>query len=114
MREVLDGGAELEVVQRPQAFDEGPEALLEMHGAREGRGEFPRGAVVRGGEVFEEVEEEAVFVVERGWGAEDGGVEGVEGGVVLWWVGSAAPCGRMSVSLQLVGYVICAVFYLGF
>ena len=85
-----------------------------MHAARKCGSELAGCAVVGGGEVFKQVEEEAVFVVERGWGAEDGGVEGVEGGVVLWWVGSAASCGRMSVSLQLVGYVICAVFYLGF
>lgn len=45
MRKVLDGCAELEMIERPKALDEGPESLLEMHLVREGGGELG-GAVV--------------------------------------------------------------------
>jgi hypothetical protein len=46
--EVFDCDAELEVVERPQAVDEGPEARGEVDGMREAAGELGGGVVARG------------------------------------------------------------------
>lgn len=88
--EVADCVVELEVVEFPDAFYEGPEAGFEVDVGCELGGPFGGGFVVRG-EVAEEVEDEAVFVV-KGYGRfADALVEVAEAAVTLWGVGFS-PC----------------------
>lgn len=71
---MADRNAEVQVVKGPEPFDEGPEALLEMYGSRKSVGEF--GVIMLDArEVFEEVEDKTVFVVQGGVGGYDCVVE---------------------------------------
>lgn len=73
------------MVERPEAVDEGPEAWGEVDGVREATGEFG-GSVLEGREVFEEVVQQAVFVVEGCCGRYDAVVEVVQGLAGCGWV----------------------------
>lgn len=56
MCEVADSGCELKVIKSPQAFDESPEALLEVDILRERGREFIVFVVLRR-QVFEDIED---------------------------------------------------------
>lgn len=62
MCKVFNGGAELEVVQRPKSLNEGPESFLEMYIARKARSKLGSFVNLRR-QVFEQIEDQAVLVV---------------------------------------------------
>ena len=74
MCERLDGLFEGKMVQGPEAFEENKVAVWQVDGGGEASREFDIG-VGGGREVFEEVEKQAMFVVEKGWGVDDALVE---------------------------------------
>jgi hypothetical protein len=73
------------MIELPEPLDKRPEAGFEVNVARERARELG-GAVVRGREVLEDVEEEAVLVVEGDGGVDYALMEVAELLVCGWWV----------------------------
>jgi hypothetical protein len=81
------------MIQLPDSFYERPEALIEVYVGSKLGADFGTG--LRGGrQVFEEIEEEAVFVVEGYGRVDDALVEVAEGCFAFWRVCSTR-CGML-------------------
>ena len=96
VRQMAHRRLELQVVEVPDALDEGPEALLQVHVPGKLSGYLGRG-VMRRREVFEQVENQAVLVVERDLRVHDALVQVPEAGVAFGRIHSA-PCSMACVN----------------
>ena len=83
MCQVANSSCKLEAIKSPQSFDESPEAFLEMHITCKCGRKLIVFVVLRR-QVFEEVEDQAVLVVQCGLGGYDTLVEVVK---LLWCLG---------------------------
>ena len=83
VRETADGRCKFKSIEGPQSFNESPEALLEVYAACESRGKLIIFVLLRR-QVFEQVEDQAMLVVQCGFGGNDALVEVVE---LLWCFG---------------------------